>query len=254
MIGIIVQARMSSSRLPSKVMLPLAGESMLHQQIKRLKMSQLTDHVIVATSNDDSDNPIAELCTSIDVPCFRGSLNDVLARYYFAAKENQFTTIVRICGDCPLIDAKLIDEIIKFHQESKAEYTSNCVKRYFPDGQDIEVFSFSALEQAYLCAKKPSEREHVTPYIRESGQFRMADFTADTDLSNYRICVDHQADFNVIETIYIQLSDQIGESFTYSDIVKFLDENPKIKALNADIELNEGYKKSLAEDKRLGFK
>lgn len=254
MIGIIVQARMSSSRLPSKVMRPLAGQPMLYQQIKRLQRSQLADTLIIATSDDSSDDAIASLCTEHNITHFRGSLDDVLARFYFAAKANQLKTIVRICGDCPLIDAALVDSIIQFHTENHADYTSNCVQRYFPDGQDIEVFSFLALEQAYLLAKKPSEREHVTPFIRDSGQFTIKNYPSKIDLSAYRICVDHQADFDVANAIFTQLTSQIGEHFGVSDITHFLDNNPKIKALNADIELNEGYKKSLAEDKLLGFK
>lgn len=250
MIGIIVQARMSSTRLPGKVLLPINGKPMLAIQLTRLLQASTADKVVVATSSETSDTPIETLCQQLQVACYRGDLNDVLARYYHCAKAFNFTHIVRICGDCPLIDPSLVDEIITAHLNSKADYTSNCVKRCFPDGQDIEVFSFAALETAFHNAKKPSEREHVTPFIRDSQLFSLHDFTIDHNYSAFRTSVDHPQDFDVISAIYTHFNEQ---PFGYKEIAHYLTTHPKVNALNADIELNEGYKLSLQQDKQQGF-
>lgn len=250
MIGIIVQARMSSTRLPGKVTKLLCEKPMMQVQLERLLTSKNKNKLIVATSDCDSDQVIAELCLKLEVDCFRGDLNDVLSRFYHCAKQQKLTHIVRICGDCPLIDPELVDSIIEYHLKSKADYTSNCIKRCFPDGQDIEIFSFSALESAYLNAQKPSQREHVTPYIRDCGNFTCANYTISADYSALRICVDQAEDFAVIEQVYKNLK---STNFGYEEIVKYLLANPQVTALNADIKLNEGYKKSLQQDKQQGF-
>ena len=250
MIGIIVQARMSSSRLPGKVLMPIEGTPMLAIQLKRLLKSKKVDKGVVATSKESSDDDIESLCQSLNISCFRGNLDDVLARFYYCAKQFNFSQIIRICGDCPLIDPQLIDDIVTSHLKIGCDYTSNCVERHFPDGQDIEVFSFRALEHTFSNAKKPSEREHVTPYIRDSKLFSLSDFTIDEDFSEFRTSVDHRQDFEVICAIYSHFNNR---DFGYKEIVQFLTTHPKVKALNADIELNEGYKLSLRQDKEQGF-
>lgn len=250
MIGIIVQARMSSTRLPGKVLLPINGIPMLEIQLKRLTQTKVVEKVVVATSDEASDSPIEALCQKLNIPCYRGDLNDVLARFYHCAKAFNFTHIVRICGDCPLIDPMLIDEIVNAHITSRADYTSNCVTRCFPDGQDIEVFSFNTLASAYEKAIKPSEREHVTPFIRDSQLFSLHDFIIDHNYSAFRTSVDHQRDFDVISAIHAHFN---GQPFGYKEIAHYLESHPKVNALNADIELNEGYKLSLQQDKQQGF-
>lgn len=250
MIGIIVQARMSSTRLPGKVLLPINGVPMLEIQLKRLTQTKVVDKVVVATSNEALDSPIETLCQKLNIECYRGDLNDVLARFYHCAKAFNFSHIIRICGDCPLIDPELIDQIVSTHITNNTDYTSNCVTRCFPDGQDVEVFSFNTLETAYEKAKKPSEREHVTPFIRESNLFSLEDFTIDQDYSEFRISVDHPQDFEVISAIYRHFD---GQQFGYQQIVEYLQSHPQVNALNADIELNEGYKLSLLQDKEQGF-
>lgn len=250
MIGIIVQARMSSTRLPGKVLLPVNGTPMLKIQLTRLLKSKKVDKVVVATSNQSLDNPIGALCQQLNIPCYRGDLDDVLARFYGCAKAFNLSQVVRICGDCPLIDPQLIDDLIADHINSGVDYTSNCVQRCFPDGQDIEVFSFNALETAYFEAKKPSEREHVTPFIRNSLLFSLSDFVIGENYSAFRTSVDHQQDFEVISNIYNYFK---GKEFGYKEIAHYLKTHPKVNALNANIELNEGYKRSLQQDTKQGF-
>jgi len=252
MIGIIVQARMSSTRLPKKVLKEILSKPMLHRQVDRLKNSKCAQKLIIATSDQNSDLAISQLCSQIGVECFLGPLDDVLARFYKCAKKYSLQHIVRISGDCPLIDAAIIDEIIEFHLNNNADYTTNCIERTFPDGQDIEIFTIKALKIAYLDAKKPSEREHVTPYIRESGQFSTVNYLAKKDLSHFRMSVDHKEDFDLVTQVYKALY-PIKPLFSLNDIVKFLDENPTIYKLNQHISLNEGYTKSLAIDKSLGY-
>lgn len=250
MIGIIVQARMSSTRLPGKVMKKLGDKPMLQVQLERLKQTRLCQQLLVATSENPEDDAIATLCTNINVKCYRGDLNDVLARFYHCAKRFHLSNIVRICGDSPLIDPVLIDDVVQHHLSVQADYTSNCIKRHFPDGQDIEVFTFAALENAFNKAQKPSEREHVTPFIRDCGLYTLADYEIAEDYSQFRTSVDHPEDFEVITAIYNALHKQ---PFGYKEIAQFLLSHPQVNAINADIELNEGYKLSLLQDKQQGY-
>lgn len=250
MIGIIVQARMSSTRLPGKVLKKLGNKPMLQVQLERLKQASSCQKLIVATSVDASDDAIVSLCEQLGIASFRGDLNDVLARFYQCANQFKLDHVVRICGDSPLIDPVLVDEVVKYHLSEHADYTTNCIKRHFPDGQDIEVFTFNALKHAFNTAKKPSEREHVTPYIRDCGLFKLADYEIEEDYSAFRTSVDHPEDFLVISEIYNALS---HGKYGYQEIAQFLINNPQVNALNADIELNEGYKLSLLQDKQQGY-
>lgn len=249
---LIVQARLSSTRLPGKVQLPILDMPMLLRQLERLKLCQIVNTLVVATSINPEDDVIASLCDQQAICCFRGDLDDVLSRFYFCAKKFNAEQIIRISGDCPLIDPNLVDQIISHHLESKVDYTTNCIERTFPDGQDIEVFTFNALEQAFLQAKKPSQREHVTPYIRETGLFSTSNFLAKQDWSQYRMSVDHQVDFDLVSKVYESLY-QHNPSFTLQDIIEFLNANPSVYKLNQHISLNEGYTQSLALDKSLGY-
>ena len=160
----IVQARCSSSRLPKKVLYPILGKPMIIHELQRLKNSKLIDHIVLATSEDSSDDPLVEIVTPI-TDVYRGSLDNVLERYYRCAKLYQPVNVVRITGDCPVIDWRIVDEVIRKHWKESNDYTS--LTERFPDGLDIEIFTFSALEQAWKNATLNSEREHVTLYIRK---------------------------------------------------------------------------------------
>jgi len=162
----IIQARMGSSRFPGKTLADLAGRPMLSRVVERVSQSRAIDKVVVATSIAVGDDPIAEFCAKEGVLCFRGSEDDVLDRFYRAAKEHGADVVVRITADCPLIDAAVIDRVVERFQSGDCDYASNVLHYTYPDGLDTEVFSMAALAEAWREAKKPSEREHVTPYLR----------------------------------------------------------------------------------------
>ena len=248
----VIQARFSSSRLPGKVLKPLHGEAMLLQQIKRLKKAKAIDRLVVATSSQASDNPIEALCLEQGIDYFRGDLDDVLGRFYHCALKYNASNLIRLTGDCPLLDPNVVDAAIKLHLASGADYTSNCTERTYPDGQDVEVFTMAALHQAFGKAKKPSEREHVTPYIRENTDFSQAHLTQTADWSELRMSVDHPADFQFAETVYGHLYDA-NPDFSLADIVALLQAHPEIADINQGITYNEGYLKSLQQDKEQGF-
>ena len=248
----ILQARTSSSRLPGKVLKPILGEPMLARHIKRLRRARHLDPLVVATSTEASDDPLAALCERLGVHCHRGSLNDVLDRFYQAAAPWKPDHLLRLTGDCPLADPQLIDACIDTHLAGDFDYTSNALRPSFPDGLDAEVFRFSCLADAWREASLPSEREHVTSFIyRRPERYRIGHHVQDTDLSWLRWTVDRPEDFQVVEAIYQALYPGKPE-FTTADILAFLARHPEVARLNADITRNEGYLKSLAADPTLG--
>jgi len=247
----IIQARMTSSRLPGKVLKPILGKSMLALQIERTKCSQLIDNLIVATSIEDSDQPIEDWCIKNNIKCYRGSLNNVLDRYFQVAKISGADHIVRMTADCPLIDSVIIDNVIKLHLLEKNDYTSNCIEPTFPDGLDVEVMTEKTLQKSWELASKHSEREHVTLYIRNHPEmFKIGSFKNDVNLQNKRWTVDYIEDFNLISNIYNALY-HAKPNFNMQDILSLLKENPKWEGLNQDIVRNEGLAKSILEDKSI---
>lgn len=254
---IILQARTSSSRLPNKVLLPILGKPMLSHQIARLKKVKTPHQLIVATSVLASDNSIEALCKQLKINCFRGSLNDVLGRYYQAAlannPENKVKNIVRVTGDCPLIDSNIIDQVIDLFSLNQVDYCSNCEPATFPDGLDVEVFSFEALKESNLLAKKPSEREHVTAFIRNNPElFKRTNYSHEPDLSHYRWTVDEPEDFDLINEIYSSLYPNKPD-FTLADILDLLQQKPELTKINQQFMRNEGLIRSLIKDKELGY-
>lgn len=253
---IILQARMSSSRLPNKVLMPILGKPMLAHQIARLSKVKTPHKLIVATSEQRSDDAIEHLCQQLNISCFRGSLDDVLARYHQAAQAynlaNKVKTIVRVTGDCPLIDSEIIDKVIHLYLSAKVDYCSNCAPATLPDGLDVEVFSFTALKKAALLAKKPSEREHVTPFIRNTPElFSTENYYHKPDLSHYRWTVDEPADFELVTKIYQALFDK-KPYFNLDDIVNLIQQQPELATINQGIIRNEGLLKSELADKKAG--
>jgi spore coat polysaccharide biosynthesis protein SpsF len=243
-VNAILQARMSSTRLPGKVLKTILGKPMLVHLIERLKRAKLIDEIIVATSNCNSDDEIERLCQSIGIKCFRGSLHDVLARYYQASLSNPSEHIVRVTGDCPVIDPEIIDDVISLHLSSEADYTSNCAEPTFPDGLDTEIFTFSALEQAFTHANTSEEREHVTPYMYDKKtQNICVELLSDTDLSHYRWTVDESSDFTLIQLIYQALYPHTP-NFTLADILALIKKQPELTKINQQILRNEGLMKS----------
>jgi spore coat polysaccharide biosynthesis protein SpsF len=244
----ILQARVSSSRLPGKVLLPILGQPMLARQVERVQRARLFGALIVATSIDPSDDPIEALCKERQIVCFRGSLDDVLDRFFRAAEPLQPDHVVRLTGDCPLADPELIDRVITFHIQGGFDYTSNAIEPSYPDGLDVEVFRFACLGQAWKEALLPSQREHVTPFLHtQPGRFRIGSFRGPVDLSHLRWTVDEGKDFELVEKIYGLLYPQ-HPLFDMNDVLILLEKYPELKDMNSKYVRNEGLRKSLAED------
>jgi glutamate-1-semialdehyde 2,1-aminomutase/spore coat polysaccharide biosynthesis protein SpsF len=240
----IVQARMGSSRLPGKSLADICGRPMLWHVVHRVQQARLINKTVVATTEECFDDPIALLCQQEGFPCFRGSEDDVLDRFYRAARTHDADAVVRITADCPLIDPVVIDRVIAQFQEGNVDYVSNTMRYTYPDGLDTEVISFGALEQAWREARKASEREHVTPYLR-SGNFRAANVENDPPVAvgQYRWTVDHLADLEFVRKIYAVFRG--NGHFGFQDVLRVLKERPDLSAAQTSKISNERYYRSL---------
>lgn len=236
----ILQARTSSSRLPRKVMLPLAGAPMLARQVERLRRATSIEQLVLATSDRPEDECVAELAESAGIHSYRGSLDDVLDRYYRAAEPFLPSHVVRVTGDCPLADWEVIDHVVEFAVAGGYDYASNTINPTWPDGLDVEVVTFAALETAWREADTILEREHVMPFVtRRPDRFRLGSLEGETDLSAFRWTVDESADYEFVSRIYDALY-PANPAFTTADILRLLATNPDLTSLNAGIERNEG--------------
>lgn len=234
----LVQARMGSTRLPSKVMKPICGIPMIELLLTRLAKSKEIDQIVVATSVDERNIPLVEHVRKLGYTCEQGSENDVLERYAQAAEKHKADVVVRITGDCPLVDPDLVDEVIRQFKAEKVDYFCNTNPPTYPDGLDIEVFTFKALEQASRETADPFDREHVTPYLRKSGKFKIAAMQHSEDLSVLRWTVDEQADFEVIEKVFEHFNSTID--FTWVDVLALQKQHPEIFNINQHLVRNEG--------------
>jgi len=245
-IAAIIQARMDSTRLAGKVLMDIAGKPMLWHVVHRASQAKLVDKAVIATSTNKSDNLIVTFARINDIPCFRGSEDDVLDRFYQAAKAYKADVIVRITADCPLIDSDVADDVIRFYTTGDYEYVSNTNPPTFPDGLDVEIFSFQTLERTWHEAKRQSEREHVTPYIRKRPElFQIGNVTYGEDLSSMRWTVDEPRDLEFVRAVYNCLG---AVSFSIADVLDVLKKHPELMEINAGIGRNEGYQKSMHED------
>lgn len=247
----ILQVRLSSTRLPGKVLKPILGRPMLGLHIERLRRTKTLNRLVVATGDDIEDDAIEALCDEIGVDCFRGSLDDVLDRCYRCAQAYGPTHIARLTGDCPLADPDIIDRVVSLHLKGGYDYTSNILPPTWPDGMDVEVMRFACLAEAHAEAELPSEREHVTPFIRNRPErYRHGNLNNDRDLSAHRLTVDEPEDFEKIrriyETLYLQKPD-----FSINDVLTLLDDNDELSELNAHIARNEGTSRSESKDREL---
>lgn len=234
----IVQARMGSTRFPNKVMQRIQGTPMIELLLKRLGLSKQINQIVVATSTDTKNDPLQQHLNSIGIPCYRGSENDVLDRYFHAALPYNPEIVIRITGDCPLIDATLVDELIRQFDGSQVDYLTNVIHPTFPDGLDTEVFTFAALKKAHAEATKPFDREHVTPYLRDSGLFSIAEFRNPTDESSQRWTVDEREDFAVIEHIFSHFHPRID--FSWKEVLALTRSHPEYFTANKHLIRNEG--------------
>lgn len=231
----IVQARMGSTRLPEKVLLEVLGKPLLAYLLERLERCQTLSSLVVATTIDPSDDRIVNFCANLHYDCFRGSEEDLLQRYKEAAKIAQADIIVRVTGDCPLIDPQVIDKAVTLFCQGKFDYLSNTIERTFPRGMDVEVFSIEVLERIDLLSQLPEERGHVTPYIyRHPEQFRIGSFNYSENYSRYRWTVDTAEDFLLIKTLLEAIYPQKPQ-FTLEDLLQLIESHPEWTEINQHI-------------------
>lgn len=233
----IVQARMGSKRFPNKVMQMISGTPLIGVLLERLSASDRIDEILLATSVAPENTPLAEYVTSLGHKVFRGSESDVLDRYFQCAKFAEADLVVRITGDCPLIDPALVDQVIDAFVNSNVDYASNVDPPSFPDGLDVEVFTFLSLAQAEQEATLEKHREHVTPYLRESGKFRAMNVQSSHDFSALRLTVDEPGDLEVVKNILAHLG---KNNFSWSDVIDLWKRKPELFAENHHITRNEG--------------
>ena len=234
----IVQARMGSTRLPDKVMKPVVGVPMIELLLARLARSEEIDQIVVATSVDPRNLPLAEHVRSLGFVCEQGSEQDVLQRYLQAARANAADVVVRITGDCPLVDPGLVDEMIRGFRAAGVDYFSNVQPPTYPDGLDVEVFTLDALARAAAETSSAFDHEHVTPYLRESDNFRTASASHDEDLSGWRWTVDEPADLEVVRRVFEHFAPNFH--FNWHQIVQLQRSQPALFAANQNLMRNEG--------------
>ena len=235
---IISQARMTSTRLPGKVLKKIAGKSLLEYQIERLSRSRIADEIVIATTTNETDLPIVELCERLNVCYHRGSEADVLSRYYDAAIKFKADIVVRVTSDCPVIDPMVIDSVISYFLEKypDVDYISNTQERSFPRGMDTEVFSIQALTEAFNEAITKPDREHVTPYIRyHSDRFKLEGLAYHENQGSHRWTVDTEEDLSFVSKIIDALYPEKVD-FTLEDILNLLEKNPEWAKINAHVE------------------
>ncbi len=248
MILAVLQARVSSSRLPGKVLKPLLGVPMILRQIERIRRARRIDRLVLATSTDASDDPLAALMVEAGVETARGPLDDVLGRFMLAAKPHNPDWIVRLTGDCPLADPAVIDRVIEATLAAGADYGSNTITPTYPDGLDVEVVRYDVLRRIDGEERTTAEREHVTLAVnRHPERYRLLNVEGAPDLSALRWTVDNSEDFTLVERIYGALY-PANSAFATAEILDLLRRDPSLNQINLGIERNEGLVKSLAKE------
>lgn len=249
MIMAFIQARTSSTRFPGKVLKPILGKEMLALEVERVRACQTIDRVAIVTSVSPEDQQIVELGKRIGIDVFCGSLENVLDRFYQAALKFRPDHIVRLTGDCPLIDPQVVDKMVRLYLDEKGDYGTNCTPPTYPDGLDAEIFTFQALKQAHDEAVLPSHLEHVTLFIEsQPARFRLVNLSHGEDLSGKRWTVDEPEDFEFVKRIFEQLYPS-NPQFAMDDVLALLKAKPELEMLNRRFMRNEGLLKSQERDK-----
>lgn len=246
-VTVITQARMTSTRLPGKVLMQVLGKPLLSYHVERLRASKRIGQIVIATTSNHEDDPVAAFADKEGLACYRGSEHDVLDRYYHAARKFRAARIMRVLADCPLIDPPQLDWMIETFLSEGIDhiYTGST----FAEGTDAEMFTFPALEKAYNEAELSSEREHVSQYLRNNpDQFKVVEMDNVTDDSKYRFTVDEPEDFRVVASIIQALYPAGDEIPSLQRIKTYLDKHSDVYQLNAHVVRNEGLQKSLIED------
>ena len=235
----IIQARMGSTRLPGKSLLPFGDTSVLGYLIKRISLSKFIDKIVVATTDADLDNKIVLESNRIGVNVFRGSEQDVLERFYKAAKEYKANFIVRLTADDPFKTASIIDDAIRKLLDENLDYCSNTISPSFPEGLDVEVFSYAALAEAYHNEPCEFEREHVTPYIwkNKNEKFKIGQIVDENNLSNWRMTIDYKSDYDDL----CRLADLVPINSTYKELTEQIKKSKVIGILSPKTKRNEAY-------------
>lgn len=238
-VGAIIQARLSSSRLPEKVLLPLPknnGVPAIQHTYNRCVEAFGAENVVVATSTEASDNQLAEYCENQNIPCFRGSLNNVLSRYYECATQYKFDVVVRITGDCPCLDVELLKHVVNQHIANKADFSSSAIKRTYPHGMDVGVMNYKALQEAHFNSTQPHEFEHVTAYFYktkpEAYNIQLLEAPADWNFPHYRLTLDTPLDYIFLNEVFEALY-QSNPFFGWTQIQALLQEKSYLASINA---------------------
>jgi len=233
----VIQSRMGSTRLPGKVMMPLAGKPLLYRMYERVAASEFSGIIVVAATKEETDIPIIQLCEENDINYYLGHSTDLLDRHYQAAKIFNADVVVKIPSDCPLIDPNIIDKVIKYYIDNKHnfDFVSNLHPPSYPDGNDVEAMTMKSLEDAWQNAELPLEREHTTPFFWDNpDRFRIGNITLETGLDfsmTRRFTIDYEEDYDFIKTVYDELYSENG-LFTLDDILNLLNSKPEIKKIN----------------------
>ena len=252
----VVQARTTSTRLPRKVLLSVCGKPLLVRMVERVMAAENAGQVIIATSTNPDDDAIEELCKKENIPCFRGHPTDLLDRHYKAALKYNADAVVKIPSDCPLIDPHIIDKVIQHYIDRKeqVDFVSNLHPATYPDGNDVEIMSFAAIEKAWNEAKKELEREHTTPYIWENpDKFKIDNVIWESSLdysTTYRWTIDYEEDYIFIRTVYEELFYK-KPNFSLYDILNLLQEKPYIAEINSKYAGRYWYENHLDELKHI---
>ena len=248
---IIIQARMGSARLKGKVLKKYKNYTPLKILIERLKKCKKISNIIICTTKLVEDDRIVDFCKKEKIKFFRGSKNDVLSRYYYCAKKFKSSEIIRITSDCPLIDYRIINNMLKLYQTLKVDYYANTypLPTTYPDGMDIEIFNFSTLEKTFYYAALPSEREHVTPYMYNSKKFKIKRKELKKDISKLRFCIDYQSDFNFFVKLIKYFKNRIYD-ISMLDLVSHVKKKPKLIYYQKKIVRNQGWYSSLKKDEK----
>ena len=239
---------MGSTRLPGKVLADISGVPMLEHVVRRVRDAKTVDEVMLATTVSAGDDAIVEFCSKRKIACFRGSEEDVLDRFYQAAQTASAAIVVRITCDCPLIDPAVIDRVVRVVKDGDSDYATNTLRYTYPDGLDVEAFTFTALRRAWKEATKPSQREHVTPFLRTEDGIRRCNVENDTDLSgrNYRWTVDTAGDLEFIRAVYGAF--EPPWDFRLGNILDLLDREPALAGKQTNDIMNEGYYLSILKE------
>jgi len=247
---------MGSRRLPGKVLMEVAGRPLLDYMVERVSQSRLIDETIIATTTSSEDDKIRQWCQKNSVAFYLGDEDNVLSRYYEAAKEHQASVIVRLTSDCPLIDFRVIDAVVQNYLDKlQIDFVSNTVPLpcIYPDGMDVEVFNIDVLTKAHQEAQLPSEREHVTFYMWKTGKFSTFRLDPYEDISQYRFCVDYPQDFEVVKEVLSKLYPD-NPQFSMHDLINFMKKNPELLELQKGIERNSGWQSAFDRDRLVAEK